>query len=194
MNTNTTPIDVPRLIRIVTLLFAVLAGALVFFAYEPQTEALALRLDDAEAELRSDDIAFAEIAHLQFERRQLSERYAQLFAESPEAVFLRELAATAHRHGITLVSTSASPDVPIARDESPRALLFQRTRLALELRGTYRGLLTAIGELSIGPEIVEVGAPGLHRDRDRIVASVPITIYEPLREAHAPASAGEIAR
>jgi Tfp pilus assembly protein PilO len=184
---NAAPIDVPRLIRIASLLFAILAGALVYFAYQPQIDGLQTRLDDAEAQLRSEEVAFTEMPRLRAERFALAERYDALFEQNPEAVFLRELASTVHRHDVRLVATSVTPDA--TAENGPAAAhpaLFKQTGVSLELRGTYAHLLGAIGDLSRGSEIVGVDPPTLRRDGDAVVASVPVTIYEPSKNGNPP--------
>jgi Tfp pilus assembly protein PilO len=182
---NATPIDVPRLIRIATLLFAILAGALVCFAYQPQVDGLQAKLDDAEAQLRSEDVAFAEVPRLRAERAELAQRYDALFEQNPEAVFLRELASTVQRHDVGLVATSVTADAT-SENGAAHPALFKQTGVSLELRGTYAHLLAAIGDLSRGSEIVGVDPPTLRRDRDAVVATVPITIYEPSKSGNPP--------
>jgi len=88
-----------RLVRTATLLFGILAGALVYATFEPRVEAAQRRLDDDQSMLRSDDVAFAEVPRLRSERGQLAKRFAELLSENPEALFLRELSAVARRHG-----------------------------------------------------------------------------------------------
>lgn len=173
-------IDIPRLIRIATFLFAVAAGAGVYMTYQPQIEAMQQRIDDNNDELRSDDVAFNEAAVLRGERATLSARYASLFAQNPQAVFVRELATLVRRNGVRLTSTTVTPE---DQSDPPASALFAKTRLALELRGSYRRLLTAIADLSMGSEIVEVRAPSLARESGSVVAKVPVVIYEPLRAA-----------
>ncbi len=175
---NTRPIDVPRLIRLATLLLTVAAGAAVFFAYEPRTELLSQRLDDTETALRSDDIAFSEIPRLRIERGQLAKQYT-FVARDAEAVFLRELASNVHRHALTLLSTIASlTDLP--NRSSGDGLTFHATDLTLELAGSYEHLLAGLSEMSLGSEMVGVEAPSFRRDGLRLVATVPVTIYEPI--------------
>lgn len=171
-------IDVPRLIRIATLLFALLAGTLVYLTFAPVVDGLRQRIDDAQATLRSDEVAFSEVAHVRAEREDLARRYARLFAQNPEAVFLRELSANARDKHVTLLSTSVTRDNLPANAPGSSTLLAP-THVALELRGSYRNVLAAIGDLSLGSEIVDVAAPSLRRDNDAVIASIPVTIYEP---------------
>lgn len=187
---NTRPIDVPRLIRLATLLLAVTAGASVFFAYEPRTELLSQRLDDTETALRSDDVAFSEIPTLRIERDRLAKQYT-FVARDAEAVFLRELASNVHRHALTLLSTTASQtDLP--NRSFGDGVAFGATDLTLELAGSYEHLLAGLSEMSLGSEMVGVEAPSFRRDGLRLVATVPVTIYEPVdtrrsaAAAHAP--------
>ncbi len=174
-------IDVPRLIRIVTLLLTVLALVLVYFSYAPQIDALHARIDDGQKELRSDEIAFGQATVLRGQRAQLARRYASLFAQTPQAVFVRELATTVHRHHVMLLATNVSQDA--GPTEAGPDLPFTRTRVSIEMRGTYRALLAAIADLSNGSEIVEVREASLHRDGTAIAANVPVVIYEPLHPA-----------
>jgi hypothetical protein len=175
---NATPIDVPRLIRIATLLFAILAGALVYFAYDPQVDTAQGRLDDAQETLLSQDVAFGAMSRLRLERAVLERRYDTPFVKNPEAVFLRELASTVTRHGVTLVSTTVAPDAAVDASAT-RPALFKQTQVALELRGTYTHLLATVRDLSNGSAIVGVEAPTLRRDNGALLATIAATIYEP---------------
>lgn len=186
--TPTTRIDVPRLIRIATFLVSVAATAAVYLTYQPQIEAVQQRIDENNDELRSDDVAFHEANLLRGERATLSARYASLFAQDAQAVFVRELATTVRRHGVELVATNVAPDDP--SDARGASALFSKTQLALELRGSYRRLLTTIADLSLGSEIVEVRASSLSREGTELVAKVPLAIYEPLRATSTVAPSG----
>jgi Tfp pilus assembly protein PilO len=175
-----TAIDITRLIRIGALALSVLAVALVYLAYTPTIETLHARIDDGQNELRSDEIALSQVPSLRAERTQLGERYASLFAQNPEAVFVRELATTVHRHHVALLATSVAQDsAPLASDGP--TLPFIRTRVSIEIRGTYRALLATISDLSTGSEIVEVLESSLRRDGPVVIASIPAIIYEPQR-------------
>ncbi|MBC5800200.1 MAG: hypothetical protein GIX03_07910 [Candidatus Eremiobacteraeota bacterium] len=175
-------VNVPRLTAIATLLLCVLGASLVYFAFNPQVEALQSRLDDEQATLRSEEVAFAEIPHVRLERDQLARRYDRLLAENPEAVFLSDLDATMHRHNVRLSATTIIHDAtPTTQTPEPQGQpsLFTPTRVRLELRGTYAHLLAAIGDVSLGAEIVRVEAPSLQRSGNELTASVPVTIFEP---------------
>jgi hypothetical protein len=172
-------VNVPRLIRIATLSFALLGGALVYFTFAPAVDGLQQRIDDAQETLRSGDVAFSEISHVRTERDELARRYARLFSQNPEAVFLRELSATVRARRVTLLSTSVSRDPSGVRAEATHGALLAPTLLQIELRGRYAPVLAAIGDLSLGSEIVDVQAPSLRRDGDAVIASIPVTIYEP---------------
>ncbi len=169
-------IDVPRLIRIATFLLAILVGSVVFVSYEPHVEGLQLRLADAETTLRSDEIAFAEAPHVRAERDALARRYRSLFAEHPQAVFLRELGKLVRKHGVRIVSTVVAGE---ARDTAHNDGIFAATHVDLELNGRYAPLLATVDELSQGLEIVRVDAPTLKRDGDgpNLQANVPVTIF-----------------
>lgn len=181
MTPATPTIDIARAIRIATFLGAALAGAIVYFAYEPQAAAAQQRIDDAQARLRSDEVAFSEVPHLRLERAELERRYSQLFGQNAEAVFLRELAATVRRHNVKLVTTSVSQDNSDAPPAVARPASFSVSRVNLELRGSYRDLLAAIGDLSLGSAIIAVEPPSMRRDGDTIAATVRAVIYEPPR-------------
>jgi hypothetical protein len=186
---NATPIDVPRLIRIATVLFAMLAGTCVYFFYEPQTEAAEVRLNDAQTSILSQDVAFGAMSRLRMELAALVRHYDTPFVRNPEAVFLRELASTATRHGVTLVSTSVAQD-PTAEADASHPAFFRQTQVALELRGTYRNLLATVRDLSNGSAIVAVNPPTLRRDNGALLATIPVTIYEPSETQDADTSAG----
>jgi len=172
-----TSIDVPRLIRIATLLLSILGGSLVYFTFAPQIDAATLRLDDAEANLRSQDVALSEMPRLRVEREQLVRRYETSFAKNPQAVFLRDLASTVARHDVALVSTNVSQQT--VQNTNPQAALFKETGVLLELRGAYRDLLGTVRDLSNGSAIVAVDSPAIRRDGNALIANVPVTIYEP---------------
>jgi Tfp pilus assembly protein PilO len=167
-------------IGIATFLFGVLAAVLVYVACEPQAEGLARRLDDLELELRSDDVAFAEIPRLRRERDELAARYAPLFAQDAQAVFVRELATALRRHGLTLLATSLASNATSA-DPTAGQVPLRQIHLSLQIRGDYRALLAVTSELSQSAELVGVSAPSLRRDRGALVGTVPVTIYEPLQ-------------
>ncbi len=175
-----------RLIRTATLLFGILAGALVYATFEPRVDATQRQLDNDESMLRSDEVAFAEVPRLRSECDQLAKRYAELFSENPEALFLRELSAVARRHGVTIVSTSLASDQAGSRSAS--GTFFQRTPMQVELRGRYRNLLTAIADLSLGSAVIDVGNPSIRRDGGALLAAIPITIDEPARAVAAPSA------
>lgn len=175
-----TAVDITRLIRIGALALAMLAVALVYFAYTPTIDTLHARIDDGQNELRSDEIALSQVPMLRAERTKLGERYASLFAQNPEAVFVRELATTIHRHHVALLATSVAQDSATLASDGP-AIPFIRTHVLIEMRGTYRALLATISDLSTGSEIVEVLEPSLRRDGAAVIASVPAVIYEPQR-------------
>lgn len=183
-------VNIPRLIRIATLLFAVFAGALVFLTYQPQVDALQQRLEDDTSTLRSDETVFHTMPQLRADRAELGHQYATLFAQNPEAVFLRDLSAATQRHGVTLVSTSVSHVE--TSDTTPRSSLFAQAHVDVEMRGSYAHLLAAIGDLSVGSEIVRVDAPTMRRDGDEVAATAPVTIFEPALRDSAPALEGGV--
>jgi len=178
-----TSVDFPRLIRIVTLFSAILGGALVYFTFEPDIDGLSLRLADTDSELRSDDVAFSEITRLKAERVELFDRYAQLFTQNPQAIFLRELTANVRRHAVTLVSTSVADDRSIPRDRNIQLPAFRETHLTVEIEGRYRDLLAAIADMSASSQLVEVGEANMNRDGKLVIASVPIVLFEPVTRA-----------
>jgi hypothetical protein len=184
-------IDLSRLVRLATFGGAILAGALAYFTNEPAREALAARLDDARTQLRSDDIVLAETVRLRAKREALRIRYARLFAANPEAIFLRELDWNVRRHALALVSTNARHD---GNAEPRDASGFGRVALTVELRGSYRHLLEAVVDLSRGKEIVAVDPPNFRRDGRSLVASVPVTIFEPAAPGDGNARSGEPVR
>jgi Tfp pilus assembly protein PilO len=180
----TTPIDVRKIIRIATVLACIVAASFVYFSFAPDVDAATLRVDQAQLQLDSDTSTLSHLGMLRDERAALANRYAHLFAQNPEAVFLRGLSADVVRHGIALVSTSEARDLSSgAASGANAAPSNDRTQLVIELRGSYRQLLAAIGELSLGPEIVRVDAPTLKRDGNDVIASVPVTIFEPTARA-----------
>ncbi len=177
-------IDVSRLIRIAALACTLAAGVLVYAAYAPVVETLQARIDDGRNELRSDDLAINAATALRGERARLARRYASLLAQNSQAVFVRELATTVHRHRVALVATNVSQETSTATDTT--SIPFSRTHMTIDLRGTYRTLLATIADLSTGSEIVEVREPSMHREGTEIAATVPVIIYEPLRAAAPP--------
>lgn len=186
-------VNVPRLIRIATLLLAVFAGGLVFLTYAPQVDALQQRLQDDASTLRSDETVFHTLPQLRADRAQLGRQYATLFAQNPEAVFLHDLSAATRRHGVALVSTTVSHEDNTS-DATPRSSLFAQTHVDVEMRGTYAHLLAAVGDLSVGSEIVRVDAPTMRRESDEVAATVPVTVFEPAMHdsAAAPTQTGRV--
>jgi hypothetical protein len=172
------PIDGTRMLRATTLIVSLLSCTGIYCAYQPQIDALALRLQDDESELRSGDIAFSELPRLRVEQAVLARRYRGAFERAGEATFLRHLASTVRGHNVTLVSTSVAQDTTAGSNGSNRTL-FEATHATLELRGRYVDLLAAVADLSAGAEMVGVDTPALRRDGDAIVASVPVTLSEP---------------
>jgi len=77
---------------------------------------------------------------------------------------------------VTIVRTSA-PDSALSRATTADA--FAATPLSIELRGSYRHVLTAISRLSVGSAIVRVDAPNINRIEGDVDATVPVVIYEP---------------
>ena len=106
---------------------------------------------------------------------------------------MRELSATARADNLVLLSTSVTRDSEAATNPLASALLAP-TRVTVELRGPYRNVLAAIGSLSLGSEIVDVAAPSLRRDGDAVIASVPVTIYEPAARGVSPGGPADGAR
>jgi hypothetical protein len=181
---NSSQINVPRLIRIATLLFAVLLGSIVYFHFQVRVDAMQYRIDDAEAALRSGEVAASEMGHLRDERDALASRYARRLNSNAQAIFLRELIALVQARDVTLVATSLSRAKP-TRGNADGPELLTPTHVTLELRGTYRNLLLLIAALSTGSEIVAVEPPDMRRDGTAVMASVPVTIYEPARRTEA---------
>ncbi|MGP6159192.1 MAG: hypothetical protein ACLPYS_17075 [Vulcanimicrobiaceae bacterium] len=176
--------NVPRLIKIATLLFGIFAGSLVYFVFEPQVDVAQRALEDDESMLRSDEVVFNAVPGLRLKREQLTKRYAGLFSENPEAVFLRELSTLAKLRRVTVVSASLSTD-PTEPGHGIRTL-FARTAMQLELHGEYRNLLSAISDLSRGAAVVDVGLPAIRRDGTALLATVPLEIGEPAHEGGQP--------
>jgi Tfp pilus assembly protein PilO len=175
---TTAQVDVARLIRIVTVALAILAGALVYFSAQSDIDALGARLDETRAELHSDDVTFAELAALRAERDALRGRYARALADSGEAVFLRDLATTARRHRTRVVSTSAAANAPPAQ-RADTTIVATGVEFTIELHGTYRDLLACIVDLSRQHALVRVRMPSIRRTGDSLDASLPVTLYEP---------------
>jgi hypothetical protein len=78
-----------------------------------------------------------------------------------------------------VVSTSASRE-PAANAAKGDDELFTRVDLTVELRGTYRDLLATIVDLSLGGAIARVAGPSFRRTGSALVATVPVTLFEPL--------------
>jgi len=171
-------VDVVRLIRIATAAGAILAGYLAYVFAQPETAALTGRLDAARVELASDDVVFAEIGRLRAERDLLRARYADALRGNAEATFLRDLGAATRRHGVSVVSTSASRE-PAGSVTDGDDELFTRVDLTVELRGAYRDLLATVVDLSLGAAIARVAGPSIRRAGTTLVATVPVTLFEP---------------
>jgi hypothetical protein len=181
---NDSQTDVPRLIKIATLLFGVLAGTLVYCGFEPKVDAAQRTLEDDEAMLRSDEVVFGAIPGLRLKRDQLAKRYAGLFNENPEAAFLRELSTLARLRRVTVVSAALSTDP--SEPGSGNRTLFHRTAMQLELHGEYRDLLLATSDLSRGTAVVNVGLPSIRRDGAALLATIPLEIGETAHDERQP--------
>jgi hypothetical protein len=169
----------PRLIRVATLLLALFGGSLVFLAYEPRIVALQTTLEDTESELRSDDIAFAEVPRLRAERARLATHYEHLFGLSSEATFLRELATAVRRRGVDLVSTTVVPTDDASQVSAVQTSHFKETHLLLQVRGSYSNLLATVVDLSMESELVRIAVPTMRREGNDILATVPVTLLVP---------------
>jgi hypothetical protein len=169
-----------RFARLAMLATAVVVVAVTYASFEPRIDALYVRVENDELELRSDAIALSELSRLEVERRRLARRYALRFSRNAEAVFLSELDVDARRHGVAILSSSLGATNGSA-PTSPETAKMHHEALALELSGTYRGLLTTIADLSRGSQIVDVGNPSLRLDHNRVVADVPVLIADPNR-------------
>ncbi len=174
----------PRLIKIATLLFGILAGSLVYFVFEPQVDVAQRTLEDDESMLRSNEVVFNAVPGLRLKQAELAKRYAGLFNDNPEAVFLRELSTLARLHRVTVVSASLSTD--LTEPARGSHTLFQQTAMQLELHGEYRDLLIAISDLSRGTAVVDVGLPAIRRDGTALLATVPLEIGEPAHDRGQP--------
>ena len=170
-------LDVSRLIRIASVLSAIATATLGYCFYEPRVESLRYHIADTEAALRSVEVAQSEMPQLREERDALAMRYAHFVTQNSEAVFLHDVANIVRVRRLRLLTTSMARASNAKTNRGASAYL--ETHVTLEMRGAYRNVLLAIGDLSTGSAIVAVEAPNLHRDGDAVVASVPVVIYEP---------------
>ena len=180
-------IDVRRLIRVATLALCVVVASVVYFTFAPDVDSASLRVEQALSQVQSDRSTAYRVDALRQARKTLSSRYARLFAQNPEAVFLGDLSTNVARHGLALVSVSEAHDpvgqIATAPPDPSTPSAGQRIALTVEMRGTYRNLLAAIEQLSFGPEIVRVDAPTLRRDGSDVAAMIPVTIFAPATRA-----------
>lgn len=173
----TARIDVGRIVKLATLLVACAAGVLIYLARTPEIDTASARLASTESMLRSGDVAIAEIPAMRKSRDVLAARYHDRLAQNAETSFLGELGRLAIHEHVTIVRTSA-PDSAIPR-AATAAGAFVATPLSVELRGSYRHVLTTIARLSAGSAIVRVDAPNVTRVEGDVDATVPVVIYEP---------------
>jgi hypothetical protein len=173
-----TAIDGGRLIKIASALVALASAALVFFATEPALGALEVQADEARATLRSDAVVLGSDGVLRAQRYHLKRRFAHLFQHDAEGVFLGDADGAASRHGTSIVSvTTATVD---GRDTAaPRVVPFGHADLTLQFRGAYGALLETIADVSRGREIVAVRSASIRREGDALIATVPVTLYDP---------------
>jgi hypothetical protein len=176
--------NVSRLIKLATLLFGVLAGGVVYLTLEPNVDAAQRTLDDDEAMLRSDEVAFSTLPGLRLKRDVLAKQYAGLFNRNAEAVFLGELGALTRLHRVSIVSASLSEGAKAAPGAPGKT--FGQTSMQLELHGRYRDLLAAVSDLSRGTALVDVGLPSLRRDGRALLATIPLQIDEPAKDKGQP--------
>lgn len=183
---SSTPIDVSRTMRLATLLLAVAAAAVVYVVDEPRVGALQERIDDAATALRSEEIAANEASRLRDERDVLASRYAPLFAQNAEALFLHDVLTLTRARHVRILATSLGASEP-ERTSDGGHVPFVKTHGTLELRGGYRNLLQVVAELSTGFAIVAVETPAFRRDGEAVVATIPVTILAPAHADSRPA-------
>jgi hypothetical protein len=167
-------------LRGAALLGAVAIAASVLALSEPDVRAARSRVDDAEVVLRSDEVAFASAARLRSERDRLSAEFAHSFAVDPQADVLRRLASALRRHGVAFSSTANASTVPV-KSPGAAAAEFEDVNLSLELRGSYRGVLMVVDELSRDCELARVDGASLHRSGSELDAHVTLALLRPLR-------------
>jgi hypothetical protein len=171
------------MIRTLSILAAAAAALLAFWRLEPGVDAARARLDDARARLRSDAIVLAARPHFLAERRRLSRRYGAVVTGATESDVLRALADASKRFGIEFVSgnvTTASAPLVFSSHSTVRPE-FDEVRLAVELRGSYRGLLLAIDALTRNAEMTRVDGISLRGNGQSLDASIPLTLLRPNR-------------
>ena len=129
-------------------IFAALAGsALGFFLWQPMVDAAIIRLEDAQARLQSDGVAFATKAGLERERGRLR-RYATAAAGRGEADLLRRLSVVTQKHHVRVLSADVAPPSSRPADSQTREpAALEGTAARIEMTGSYRALLLAIDDL-----------------------------------------------
>jgi hypothetical protein len=169
--------SVVRLIRASAIACAIATAAVIYLSNEPRISTLSNRLEETNAVLRSDDIVLANIVRERARRDLLLRRYAPTLRRGVEATFVRDLDANARRHGADVISTSAERDSS-GGSAADGATGTRRIDLTIELRGSYRNLLSTIANLSDGNQIVDVRSISLRRADTNLIARVPISLFE----------------
>jgi len=165
------------------LVFVAAAGAAfgVTLQFEPRISLVQERIDEDARSLLNDEVSFNSLTRLRSERDSLRGRFASFYKVSLEVTFVHELSTIARRNALRVVSiTFERAQLPPAprRSFSP-SKRFRELHITLTLAGSYRDLLQSIAELSRGNELIFVNRPSLRHDGNSIVASVPVTIFEP---------------
>jgi Tfp pilus assembly protein PilO len=169
--------SVIRMIRASAVACAIACASVVYFSNEPKVSALSTRLDETSTVLRSDDIILSTVGRLRAQRDFLRRRYARMLRRDVEGTFLQDLDANVRRHKTDVISTTAQRDMaegPAGNTDTG----LRKIDLTLELRGRYRNLLSTIADLSAGNQIVDVRAVSLRRTDSRLIARVPISLFE----------------
>jgi hypothetical protein len=166
------------LIAAAAAMFALLA----YWRLEPGVDAARARLDEARSRLRSDALVFAARPRLIAERQRLLPRYGASADGATESQLLRILATASKRFGVEFVSGSVAASAPLdSRQPYPGQADFDELRLAVELRGSYRGLLMTIDDVTRNADLIRVDGASLRTNGPSIDAAIPITLLRPHR-------------
>ncbi len=169
--------SIVRLIRTSAVACAIATAAVIYLSNESKISALSNRLEEANAVLRSDDIALASIGRVRSQRDLLRRRYAPMLRRGVEAAFIRDLDTNVRRHGAEVMSTTSQRDGVDGSAELGETEM-RRIDLTIELRGSYRNLLSTIAAISAGNQVVDVRSVSLRRADADIIARVPISLFE----------------
>jgi hypothetical protein len=165
-----------RLFRVGSSMALVLAALGGFIFVQPDVSQVASRVEQDRGRLRSDDVVLSTRDAIARERARLLRRHRAIAEGQSQRDLLDKLELVARTHSVQIISVemasiSSSRLPQIAGDSDP-----EEAPLHVELRGSYRALLTSLDMLAHVGDSVRFDAPSFHWEGTTVGASVPIFI------------------